>query len=69
MIKGVSTSDLPRIFREALQIIHHCNLQYLWIDSLCINQDNDNDGIKRNGNMRLSKLETSILAVSSTLLL
>lgn len=47
MIKGVSTSYLPRIFREALQIIHHYKLEYLWIDSLCINQDNDNDGIKR----------------------
>lgn len=47
MVKGVSTSDLPRIFREALQIIHHCKLEYLWIDSLCINQDNDNDGGKR----------------------
>lgn len=47
MTKGVSISDLPRTFREALQIIHLCKLEYLWIDSLCINQDNDNDGIKR----------------------
>lgn len=47
MIEGVSISDLPRVFREALQIIHHCKLEYLWIDSLCINQDNDNDDIKR----------------------
>lgn len=47
MIQGIPTSELPRIFREALQIIHHCKLEYLWIDSLCIMQDNDNDGIKR----------------------
>lgn len=47
MIKGVFTSDLPRLFRQALQIIHHCKLEYLWIDSLCINQDNDNEGRKR----------------------
>lgn len=47
MIEGISTLDLPRIFREALEIIRHCNLEYLWIDSLCINQDNDTDGLKR----------------------
>lgn len=39
MINGMFTSDLSRIFREALQVIHHCKLEYLWIDSLCINQD------------------------------
>lgn len=47
MTQGISISDLPRIFREALQIIHHCKLEYLWIDSLCIIQDDDSDGRKR----------------------
>lgn len=56
MIKGISTSDLPRIFREALQIIHHFKLEYLWIDSLCINQDNDNDGIKREWELEAVKI-------------
>lgn len=41
MANGIPVSNLPRIFREALQIIRHCGLEYLWIDSLCINQDSE----------------------------
>lgn len=40
---GVSLSILPRTFRDALSIVSHCGLQYLWIDSLCILQDQDAD--------------------------
>lgn len=41
---GVSLSSLPRTFRDALNIVSHCGLRYLWIDSLCILQDKDADG-------------------------
>lgn len=36
---GIAISDLPRLFREAIQIVKHCGLQYIWIDCLCILQD------------------------------
>lgn len=41
---GVSLSNLPRTFRDALSIVSCCGLRYLWIDSLCILQDRDADG-------------------------
>jgi Heterokaryon incompatibility protein (HET) len=31
---------LPKTFRDAIQITPHLGLRYLWIDSLCIVQDN-----------------------------
>lgn len=32
-------ADLPRTFREAIQITRLLQVRYLWIDSLCIIQD------------------------------
>lgn len=44
MTKGIPTSILPRIFQQALQIVQSCDLEYLWIDCLCIIQDKDVHG-------------------------
>lgn len=44
LTSGVSSSSLPRTFRDALNIVLHCGMRYLWIDSLCILQDKDADG-------------------------
>lgn len=41
---GISISILPHTFRDALNIVSHCGLRYLWIDSLCILQDKDANG-------------------------
>lgn len=41
---GVPLATLPRTFRDAFKIVSHCWLQYLWIDSLCILQDQNVDG-------------------------
>jgi hypothetical protein len=35
--------DLPRTFRDAVQITRSLGVQYLWIDSLCIIQDDPYD--------------------------
>lgn len=34
---------LPKIFSEAINITRRLRLKYIWIDSLCIIQDDDND--------------------------
>ena len=35
--------DLPRTFRDAIQVTRKLGCRYLWIDSLCIIQDNQKD--------------------------
>jgi len=34
---------LPYTFRDAVTIAHHLNIRYLWIDSMCIIQDDRDD--------------------------
>ncbi len=40
---GIPTSLLPQTFRDAVALAHHLNIPYLWIDSLCIIQDDAAD--------------------------
>ncbi|KAH8649287.1 heterokaryon incompatibility protein-domain-containing protein [Xylariales sp. PMI_506] len=40
---GVPASDLPRIFRDAIALTRSIGVDYLWIDSLCIIQDDTDD--------------------------
>jgi hypothetical protein len=35
--------DLPNVFKDAITVAYSLNLRYLWIDSVCIVQDSDND--------------------------
>lgn len=41
--KSIPFSSLQKTFREAIQITRAVGIQYLWIDSLCIIQDDDLD--------------------------
>lgn len=40
---GMSMSELPKTFRHAIELTRACGLQYLWIDSLCIVQDDQDE--------------------------
>jgi hypothetical protein len=42
-LKGFSFSELPKTFQEAVRVTRKLNIQYLWIDSLCIIQWNQKD--------------------------
>ena len=42
-LASISVSSLPKTFRDAVAITKLLNLRYLWIDSLCIIQDDRND--------------------------
>jgi hypothetical protein len=33
--EGVPASDLPKTFRDTVEVCHHLGIQYLWIDALC----------------------------------
>ncbi|PSN64672.1 HET-domain-containing protein [Corynespora cassiicola Philippines] len=41
--KGIFVDRLPKTFQDAIQICHNMDVKYLWIDSLCIVQDDDDD--------------------------
>lgn len=41
--KGIDIGQLPLSFRHAVQVARYLGLRYLWIDSLCILQDNKKD--------------------------
>lgn len=41
--QGIKISDLPRTFQDAVRVAYGLGLQYLWIDSLCIIQDDPLD--------------------------
>ena len=40
MEKFIPTQTLPQTIRDAFQVAHELNVQYIWIDALCIIQDN-----------------------------
>jgi hypothetical protein len=40
---GVAISSLPPTFQEAVKVARYLNCRYLWIDSLCIVQDDPRD--------------------------
>ncbi|KAI8649314.1 hypothetical protein LRP88_11507 [Fusarium phalaenopsidis] len=41
--EGIPAERLPRLFSETAQVAHQLNVPYLWIDSLCIIQDSEDD--------------------------
>ncbi|KAF2835865.1 HET-domain-containing protein, partial [Patellaria atrata CBS 101060] len=44
-------TELPELFRDAIEITRRFGYQYLWIDSLCIIQDSAEDWRKESANM------------------
>ena len=40
---GISLSRLPQTLKDAVWVTRHMGMRYLWIDALCIFQDNDDD--------------------------
>jgi hypothetical protein len=40
---GFDISELPKTFRDAVRVTQNLDIRYLWIDSLCIIQGNEND--------------------------
>ncbi|KAK4205915.1 heterokaryon incompatibility protein-domain-containing protein, partial [Rhypophila decipiens] len=40
---GIPCFDLPQTFKDAIHAAHSLGYQYIWIDALCIIQDDDGD--------------------------
>ncbi|KAI0474849.1 heterokaryon incompatibility protein-domain-containing protein [Xylaria cf. heliscus] len=43
LMEGISFSQLSAIFQDAIQVCLRMKIDYIWIDSLCILQDDDED--------------------------
>jgi len=51
--KAISPSALPKTFQDAVEVTRAIGLRYLWIDSLCIVQDDRDDWLRESQEMGL----------------
>lgn len=52
MQQGIPMKDLPKTFKEAVEVTRVLGIRYLWIDSLCIIQDSAEDWEREAVDMR-----------------
>jgi hypothetical protein len=64
-MQSIPTDELPRTFRDAIRITRLLQVRYLWIDSLCIVQDDTADWQVEAGNMS-SVFQGSYLTIAAT---
>jgi len=65
-LKGIPWQDIPQTFRDAIKLSWALGVRYLWIDSLCILQDDEADWDKEAASMA-EVYENSFLTVAATL--
>lgn len=53
LLQGVQVEKLSRTFQDAVKVCRKLNQRYIWIDSLCIKQDNPDDWIQEAAQMHL----------------
>ena len=63
--QAVPTTALPNAFRDAILICRRLNIRYLWIDSLCILQDDMNDWANESAKMA-DIYEGAVLVIAAT---
>ena len=62
---GIAFSELPRTFQDVVQITRSLGIRYIWIDSLCIIQDNKEDWANESSKMA-NIYENCYLNISAT---
>jgi hypothetical protein len=62
---GIPWEVLPKTFREAIHVTQQLGLQYLWIDSLCIIQDSEEDW-RHEGSMMADIYELAHVTLAAT---
>jgi hypothetical protein len=48
---GINTSELPKTFKDSMHVAVSMGIHYIWIDSLCIIQDSEDDWAKEAATM------------------
>ncbi|KAH7311482.1 heterokaryon incompatibility protein-domain-containing protein [Stachybotrys elegans] len=49
--QGINVQDLPQTFQDAVWVSNQLGIRYIWIDSLCIVQDDADDWSRESGKM------------------
>jgi len=62
--KAIPMVSLPQTIRDAFQITKQLRIKYLWVDSLCIVQDDDDDKVQNLPQMR-SIYQNALLTISA----
>ncbi|OIW27819.1 HET-domain-containing protein [Coniochaeta ligniaria NRRL 30616] len=52
--QGISPTELCKTFLEAIAVARHLGIRYLWVDSLCIMQDDPDDWLRES--MKMSQV-------------
>jgi hypothetical protein len=65
MKNGISFASLPKTYQDAIQITRHLGIRYLWIDSLCIIQD-DEDNWEREASQMVTVYGNSYLTIAAS---
>jgi hypothetical protein len=63
-LAGISITEMPKTFQDAVRVTHLLGFQYLWIDSLCIIQDSKDDWDTESSRMQ-DVYEHAILNISA----
>ena len=50
-LSGIEWDEMPKTFQQAIKITRALNIQYLWIDALCIIQDDHDDWLRESSKM------------------
>lgn len=65
LMQKIEWHKLPKTFQDALTFTHNLGVRYLWIDSLCIIQDDEDDWQRESSNM-YSLYKNSYLTIAAT---
>ena len=64
-LAGIPWAEIPPTLRDAILFAHHLGVDYIWIDALCILQDQLSDWMKEAAQMA-SVYRNSLLTLSAT---
>ncbi len=62
---AINLNDLPQTLRDAVTVTHRCNIKFLWVDVLCIIQDDEADKAWEIANMALVYANATIVLSAS----
>jgi hypothetical protein len=65
LMSGFSATRLSQTFRDAISVTRHLGLRHVWIDSLCIIQDNHQDWERESAKMG-SVYQNAFLTIAAT---
>ncbi|KAI1323344.1 heterokaryon incompatibility protein-domain-containing protein [Xylariaceae sp. FL0255] len=51
VVHGISIDTLPKTFQHAIEMTRAMDVEYLWIDSICIVQDDEHDWLEQSAQM------------------